>query len=1106
MKPLGIISVTTLGAGVLAFVGLLAAHHATGFWTDASDINQPPDAPVRSILWQPARPITGVNTSVDEYEAKYSPDGAVMVFVRRKPGHNADLFMSRWSPSGWSTPEAIAAINSDADELGPEISSDGESLYFYSDRAGGRGGYDLWVSHWSGDTWATPQNLGEGVNTEFNEYGPAISPDRRTLYFSSNRPRAGEEVPAASPWGATMRERHDRHDYDLYQADVRDGVADRARPVAWANTARDEGAPAVSPAGDFLYFSSDRDGGAGGYDLYRARINDPRHHDVENLGQAVNSRGNELDPGLSADGFRLTFSSDRDLDPSEETTAGGYGIAPRSPVPPPGPERGTLRESEDAPSSRVPPNPPIGSLLAQQDSPGSVRVDRDYNLWSTASREVFLDHRPLGAQIVAWLNWACPWILLLALLALLFYLLVRMMRSAAWRHRFARMSLMARCLLVSLLIHALLASLLAVWRVGAYLGELMQSGGTRVVLASSATDMPGDVTSQFATTIESPDTPSLQASETMLPRFELSLPAGNVSLEARQHADSPLEVASSTPSPSAREPVSTDPSPLRLDDPALAQDSLPTAAPPENSVPETSRTEPAIPSVAAPLRPPPLAAAAQPTKLAARDFSRDKEPATPMPLLAEPIWPGTVSEAHVVEASTSDHRAALPPRTPSVDAPLPAVERPSAVRSMPAEPSASLAPTPGLPRQSPSLSAESIPAPPVERAPATMTPREANDAPAMSLPLPPISPPPRADASPTPDLPRALKMSSRDPLPALPPELPQPVEDFAQRSPEQRSELVERMGGSRETERAVALALEWLKRAQEADGSWSSKRHGGEVSCDTAMTGMALLCFLSAGHTHTQDGPYRETVSRALDRLTSRQLPDGNLAPDETMYGQTIASVALCEAYAMTHDAKLARPVKLAVEFVDASARSNDGSAGKTSVLGWQVMAMESARRAGVKTSNITFEAARRWLDSVSSARSPGRYAYQRGQAASRAMTAEAMFVQQLLGHTADEPRMEESARFILEARPRWQDGAPTHSWYYATLAMFQQQGAAWKEWNEAIAPELVSHQRTQGDLAGSWDPQDRWSKMCGRVHQTAVCTLSLEVYYRYKTRAEPSP
>ncbi|MEI2701496.1 MAG: hypothetical protein V9E83_03740 [Baekduia sp.] len=195
--------------------------------------------------------------------------------------------------------------------------------------------------------------------------------------------------------------------------------------------------------------------------------------------------------------------------------------------------------------------------------------------------------------------------------------------------------------------------------------------------------------------------------------------------------------------------------------------------------------------------------------------------------------------------------------------------------------------------------------------------------------------------------------------------------------------------------------------------------------------------------------------------------------------------------------------MRLAIEFVDASARSNDGSAGKTSVLGWQVMAMESARRAGVKTLNITFDAARcaGWIRSRR--RCVGRYAYQRGQAASPAMTAEAMFVQQLLGRGAGEARMEDSVRFILEARPALAGRAPTHYWYYATLAMFQQQGEAWREWNDARCRSCCCTRRRRAIWRGAGIRRIRWSKLCGRVHQTAVCTLSLEVYYRYKTRAE---
>lgn len=1159
MKALAIVTLSVVGAGALALVGALAAQHASSFWTDAGTISQPPDAPVRSILWQPARPVAGLNTSVDEYEPKYSPDATMMVFVRRKPGRNADLFMSRWSPAGWSTPEAIAAINSDADELGPDIAGDGESLYFYSDRAGGRGGYDLWVSHRVNSEWTTPQNMGDAVNTEFNEYGPALTPDRRTLYFSSNRPRAGEEAPPATPWDATMRERHARHDYDLFQADMHDGAAEHARAVEWANTTRDEGAPAVSPAGDYLYFSSDRNGGLGGYDLYRARINDSRRRAVESLGDAVNSRDNDLDPGLSADGFRLTFSSDRDAAPSE----GPSGAASASAL-----------DGEVA--------------MAHRDG---AHADQDYNLWSTASREVFLDHRPVGATLAQWLDSAWPWVLVLLLTSLILWLLARLLRSEAWRRRFAQMSLLARCLLVSLVIHALIASLLTIWRVGSYLGELMQSGGTRVVLASSAAEMSGDLTSQFATSVESPEAPRLESRGLELPRIELPAPEMSTTIDPRTRTDAPPVAASASPGPSPKEAeFPKDSKPVALAEAMPAREVLPLAEAPRRSSAEAATSRPALGAASTPLQQATINADIAPTKLVARE-AKDTGPAIPAAdsprtapsdvamapsqgdTLGTPSLPAPMNEAalpsierptRVTEAAAPSTGASLPSatlpraneaieapastaplaarvpaldptasslpgvssipaipipelpspaigigpdapslpaRAPMGEAPLPPVERPTATRSAP-EPSAALAQTLDLPKQGLPPSAP-IELPQVDVAPAAMRPREASDLPAISLPAPTPSRVPLGDASPLPELSRAMTMPSRETLPTLPPDLPQPVEDFAQRAPEQRSELVEKMGGSQETERAVARALEWLKRVQEPDGRWSSKKNGGEVNADTAMTGMGLLCFLSAGHTHTRDGPYRETVSRAIDHLVSRQQADGDLAPGETMYGQTIASVALCEAYAMTHDARLARPVKLAVEFVDASARTNDGSAGKTSVLGWQVMAMESARRAGVKTSNITFDAARRWLDSVASAGAPGRYAYQRGQAASPAMTAEAMFVQQLLGRGAGEARMEDSARFILETRPRWEEGAPTHYWYYATLAMFQQQGEAWREWNDALVPELVSHQRTEGELAGSWDPQDRWSKLCGRVHQTAVCTLSLEVYYRYRTRSE---
>jgi hypothetical protein len=247
----------------------------------------------------------------------------------------------------------------------------------------------------------------------------------------------------------------------------------------------------------------------------------------------------------------------------------------------------------------------------------------------------------------------------------------------------------------------------------------------------------------------------------------------------------------------------------------------------------------------------------------------------------------------------------------------------------------------------------------------------------------------------------------------------------------------------------------------------------------------------------------------------AREEPSGDLRQGETMYSQSIATVALCEAYAMTRDKRVGDAAKRAVEFMcegvkRAAARGNrqdDRSrADDTSVLGWQVMAMESARRAGIDVPDTTFRSATSFLDKVSTRRAPGKYAYAPGDSPSAAMTAEAMFVQQLMGHTRNEPRMQESAGFILQTPPRWKDGAATYYWYYATLALFQHQGDAWKQWNTALVPELLANQRGDAGAAGSWDPQDQWSRMGGRIYQTAVCTLSLEVYYRYRPAGVTTP
>jgi len=70
--------------------------------------------------------------------------------------------------------------------------------------------------------------------------------------------------------------------------------------------------------------------------------------------------------------------------------------------------------------------------------------------------------------------------------------------------------------------------------------------------------------------------------------------------------------------------------------------------------------------------------------------------------------------------------------------------------------------------------------------------------------------------------------------------------------------------------------------------------------------------------------------------------------------------------------------------------------------------------------------------------------------------------------------------------------------WYYATLALYQSGGDPWRRWNEALQKNLLAAQRLDGTWAGSWDPDPVWGRCGGRVYSTALCTLCLEVYYRY--------
>ena len=141
-------------------------------------------------VWTTATPIDRVNTPQNEGAQTVSPDGKLLIFTacnRQGGAGRCDLYMTQYTNGQWSEVQNIGEpVNSGAWESQPSLSGDGNALFFASDRRGGKGGKDLWVSYRQADgTWGMPQNLGDSLNTREDEQGPFIHPDGQTLYFMS---------------------------------------------------------------------------------------------------------------------------------------------------------------------------------------------------------------------------------------------------------------------------------------------------------------------------------------------------------------------------------------------------------------------------------------------------------------------------------------------------------------------------------------------------------------------------------------------------------------------------------------------------------------------------------------------------------------------------------------------------------------------------------------------------------------------------------------------------------------------------------------------------------------------------------------------------------
>jgi ketosteroid isomerase-like protein len=250
-----------------------------------------------------------VNSSAVDFAPSFSADGLELFFCSTRPGGSGqgDIWVTTRATKedDWGNPVNLGpTVNSSAWEAHPCVSADGLSLYFGSMRAGGSGNYDLWITTrpTKEDEWGEPVNLGSTVNSWAGEWGQSISADGLELYFSSQRSGGHGRLDL---WVTTRETTNDDWGPPVNLGSTVNSSADDSFPCLSTDGL-------TLFFSDYL-FGTSRPGGYRGADIWmttRATKSDPWGEPV-NLGPTINSSSDEASPSISADGSTLYFDCDR---------------------------------------------------------------------------------------------------------------------------------------------------------------------------------------------------------------------------------------------------------------------------------------------------------------------------------------------------------------------------------------------------------------------------------------------------------------------------------------------------------------------------------------------------------------------------------------------------------------------------------------------------------------------------------------------------------------------------------------------------------------------------------------------------------------------------
>jgi hypothetical protein len=346
---------------------------------------------------------------------------------------------------------------------------------------------------------------------------------------------------------------------------------------------------------------------------------------------------------------------------------------------------------------------------------------------------------------------------------------------------------------------------------------------------------------------------------------------------------------------------------------------------------------------------------------------------------------------------------------------------------------------------------------------------------------------------------------------------------YSNRTPGAIGAAVADNGGNPAGQASVFRTLRWLKKYQNEDGSWDNATGGLEAhgqKAPAAHTAIGLLTFLAHGDTPASV-EFGETVEKAIRYLVDAQLADGTFkGKDAHNYTQPIVAYALAEAFSMTKVPMLKDSAEKAIQIVIDGQHPNGGwdynckqsERDDTSYMGWCAQAIKAAWIAELENEGLgeIYKNTRNGFKKNFKAGSDGSggFGYTGGGKAG-GLSGVGVLCMQLTG-AATAPEVKQGLLGIKRSHVvSWNAPKGTiYYWYYDTQAMFHTGGEMWDAWNHMFSNEMTDNQTVISNAAK--DPQGRdvdigyWLAPGGKakhtsiMFDTALCALSLEVYYRY--------